>query len=119
MLRSLPLPLSFALLGALAAPAFADPGWNHRSMQSHHRATDGAELELGPGERRVGRIVIGAPAESSSAAVPDTLHTTTQRQWIQRNSFSGGEPTPGFKAPKIRARRHDGTHGASHSSPSR
>jgi hypothetical protein len=119
MLRSLPLPLSFALLVGLAAPAFSDPGWDHRAMQSHHQATDDAELELGPGERRVGRIVIGAPAESSRAGVPDTLDATTQRQWIQRGSFSGGPTTPSFNAPKIRAGRHDGTHGASHSSPSR
>ena len=67
----------------------------------------------------MGRIVIGAPAERPRAGVPDTLHRTTQRQWIQRSSFSGGEPTPAFDAPKIRSRRYDGTHGASHSSPSR
>jgi hypothetical protein len=120
MLKLLPLAPSLTLLGMLlAAPALADTGWDHRSMQSHHQATDRSEPQLAPGEKRVGRILIGAPATTSSAAVPETLETATQRQWIQRNSFGGGSPSPAFNAPRVRAGRYDGTPGASHSSPSR
>jgi hypothetical protein len=119
MLKSLPLPFSFALFGFLAAAPASAEGWDHRAMQSHHQSVDRAEPELAPGERRVGRIVIGAPAPSAGAGVPETLPSTTQRQWLQRSSFSGGPPSGAFNAPKVRAGRHDGTHGASHSSPSR
>ena len=119
MLKLLPLAPSLTLLGMLlAAPALADAGWDHRSMQSHHQATDRSEPQLAPGEKRVGRILIGAPA-TTSAAVPETLETATQRQWIQRGSFTDGNPTPAFNAPRVRAGRYDGTPGASHSSPSR
>ena len=120
MLKLLPLAPSLTLLGILvAAPALADAGWDHRSMQSHHQATDRAEPQLAPGEKRVGRILIAAPATTSSATVPETLGTATQRQWIQRSSFNDASPAPAFNAPRVQARRHDGTPGASHSSPSR
>jgi hypothetical protein len=119
MLKSLPLPVSFVLLGALAAaPSLADSGWDHRTMQSHHQATDRAAPELAPGERRIGRIVIGAPAANPGAGVPDTLPATTQRQWIQ-GPLSGGPARMPWSSRKITAGRHDGTPGASHSSPSR
>ena len=55
-------------------------------MQSHYQATEPAEQPLAPGEQRIGRIIVGAPAPSR-AAVPDTLEHTTQRQWLQRGSF--------------------------------
>ena len=117
MLKLLPLACSLTLLGTLvAAPALADSGWDHRSMQSHHRTTDRPERELAPGEKRVGRILIGAPATTTSAAVPETLDSATQRQWIQRGSFSDGNPGPVFDAPRVRAGRYDGTPGVSHSS---
>jgi hypothetical protein len=117
MLKTLPLPASLALLGALAAaPAFADPGWDHRTMQSHHQATDRAAPELAPGERRIGRIVIGAPA--TATAIPETLRSTTQRQWMQ-GPLSGGPARAPWSSRKISAGRHDGTPGSSHSSPSR
>lgn len=113
------LPLApLALLGAIAAPpAFAE-GWDHRAMQSHHQAVDRQEPRLAPGERRVGRIVIGTAA-SRPSAVPETLEHATQRQWIQRGSFSGGNAGPAGSGKKIRASRHDGTPGVSHRSPSR
>jgi hypothetical protein len=60
--------------------------------------------------------VIGAPADGASGAVPATLERTTQRQWLQRSNFSGGPTTPAFNAPRVRAGRHDGTPGSSHSS---
>jgi hypothetical protein len=117
MLKPLPLPASLVLLGALAAaPAFADPGWDHRTLQSHHQAADRAEPELAPGERRVGRIVIGAPAESS--AVPEQLRTTTQRQWTQ-GPLTGGPAQKAWSSRKISAGRYEGTPGASHRSPNR
>jgi hypothetical protein len=120
MLKLLPLTPALALLGALAAaPALADSGWDHRGMQSHHRATDRQEPELAPGDKRVGRILIGAPATSPSAAVPETLDNHTQRQWVQRPSFSGPAPSLDFNAPRVRAGRHDNTPGVSHSSPGR
>jgi len=120
MLKTLPLAPTLTLLGVLvAAPAFAETGWDHRSMQSHYQAEDRTERPLAPGEKRVGRIVIGAPATTSRVAVPETLETATQRQWIQRGSFSDGSRGPAFAAPRIQAGRHDGTHGVSHSSPAR
>ena len=118
MPKPLRLAPFFALAGLLAAaPALAGESWDHRAMQSHHQAVDRVERKLAPGEKRVGRIELGAAA-SSSAQVPETLPTATQRQWIQRGSFN--DPTP--QAPsgtKIQAGRHNGTHGASHSSPGR
>jgi len=120
MLKLLPLATSLTLLGTLAtAPALADSGWDHRSMQSHHQATDRAEPQLAPGEKRVGRILIGAPATMSSAAVPETLDSATQRQWIQRSTFTDGGQTQTFNAPRVRAGRYDGTPGSSRSTPSR
>jgi hypothetical protein len=117
MPKLLPLPASLLLLGSLvAAPAVADPGWDHRALQSHHRATDAAEPELGPGERRVGRVVIGAPA--TSTAMPETLRSTTQRQWTQ-GPLTGGTARAPWSSRKINAGRYDGTPGASHSSPNR
>jgi hypothetical protein len=120
MLKLLPLATSLTLLATFAAPpARADSGWDHRSMQSHHQATDRAEPQLAPGEKRVGRILIGAPATTPSAGVPETLPAATQRQWIQRGSFTEATPTPAFNAPRVRAGRYDGTPGASRSSSSR
>jgi hypothetical protein len=120
MLKLLPLAPSLTLLGILvAAPALADPSWDHRSMQSHHQATDRAEPQLAPGEKRVGRILIGTASATSRSSVPETLETATQRQWIQRGSFTDGTRAPTFNAPRVRAGRYDGTPGASHSSPSR
>lgn len=120
MLKLLPLAPSLTLLGVLvAAPALAESGWDHRSMQSHHQATDRAEPQLAPGEKRVGRILIGAPATTSRTGVPETLPTATQRQWIQRGSFTDANPRPAFNAPRVRASRHDGTPGVSRSSSSR
>jgi hypothetical protein len=118
MLKKLPLTLPLLAL-ALAAPASADSGWDHRAMQSHHSAVDRAEPRLAPGEKRVGRIVIGSAAPSPSVQVPETLGVATQRQWIQRGSFSGPNPSPAFSAPRVRAGRYEGTPGVSHSSPGR
>jgi hypothetical protein len=120
MLKTLPLSLSLAFFSALAAgPALADSGWDHRSLRSHRpTATDRAEPELAPGERRVGRIVIGAPAASPGAAVPETLQTTTQRQWND-GPLSGNPVQVPWSSREISSRRHNGTHGASHSSPGR
>jgi hypothetical protein len=112
---------SLALLGALgAAPALAEAGWDHRALRSHHQAADRREPTLAPGEKRVGRILIGAPAGTSRAATPETLETATQRQWIQRGSFEGGGGGPAFNPPRVRAIRRDGTPGvSSRSSPGR
>jgi hypothetical protein len=120
MPKTLHLAPSFALAALLVgAPAFAGEAWDHRGMQSHHPGTDRVERPLAPGEKRIGRIEIGS-ATASATEVPETLHTTTQRQWIQRGSFAGGEPGPSKAgAPRVRAGRHDGTPGVSHSSPSR
>jgi hypothetical protein len=118
--KTLPLLTSLTLLGALAAaPALADAGWDHRAMQSHHQAADRVEPRLAPGEKRVGRILIGAPAATPNAAVPETLESATQRQWHQRSSFSDGGSGTKFNAPRVRAGRYDGTPGVSHSSPGR
>jgi hypothetical protein len=119
MLKKLPLASPVLLLAALAAPALAGPGWDHRTMQSHHTAVDRVEPRLAPGEKRVGRIVIGSAAEGPSAQVPQTLDAATQRQWIQRGSFSDPTPNRAFNAPRVRAGRYDGTPGVSHSSPGR
>jgi hypothetical protein len=117
MLKKLPLTLPLLAL-TLAAPALAE-SWDHRAMQSHHTAVDRVEPRLAPGEKRVGRIVIGSAAESPSAQVPQTLGTATQRQWIQRGSFTDPNPNRAFNAPRVRAGRYDGTPGVSHSSPGR
>jgi hypothetical protein len=87
-------------------------------MQSHHDAVDRAERPLAPGEKRIGRIEIGTVSDSTHR-VPESLPATTQRQWIQRSSFSGGTPTSNGGSPRIQAGRHAGTPGVSHSSPSR
>jgi hypothetical protein len=94
MLKLLSLVLSIAAVLLLrAGAASGDPaqGWDHRSLASHHDAVDRQEVPLAPGEKRVGRIIIGAPT-ASDAAVPDSLDTATQRQWVQRGSFNDGTP---------------------------
>jgi hypothetical protein len=116
MPKTLPLSLSLAFLSAVAAgPALADSGWDHRAMQSHHEDSDRTELELAPGERRVGRIVIGTPATSPAAAVPETLPVTTQRQWVQ-GPLSAPPVSAPWSSRSISAGRHNGTPGVSHSS---
>jgi hypothetical protein len=118
MLDKLPLA-PIALLGMIAAaPALAE-GWDHRAMQSHHQAADRRAPQLAPGEQRIGRILIGTAASQPSAQVPETLESATQRQWIQRHSFSEASPAPAASTPRIQAGRHDGTPGVSHRSPSR
>jgi hypothetical protein len=113
MLKKLPLASSIAVLALLgAAPVLADPGWDHRSLASHHDTVDRAEVPLAPGEKRVGRIIIGTPAPAPDAAVPGTLPTATQRQWVQRNSFGDANAGSGpLKAPRIQANRYDHTPG--------
>jgi len=115
MLKPLPLAPLLAFAGLLAAaPALAADGWDHRAMQSHHTAVDRAPRELAPGETRVGRIEIGA-VSSTRTEVPETLPTATQRQWIQRGSFTDGSAVPLRGAPRVKAGRSDGPRG-SHSS---
>jgi hypothetical protein len=111
MLKTLHLT-SFTFAGLLAvAPALAAEGWDHRAMQSHHQAVDRAPRLLAPGETRIGRIEIGAT--TSSAKVPETLPTATQRQWIQRSSFSdGGRPAARGGAPRVKAGRSNGPRGS-------
>ncbi len=119
MLKTLPLAPSFLLAGLLvAAPVLAAEAWDHRAMQSHHQAVDRVERPLAPGEKRIGRVEIGAVAPSS-AQVPETLPTSTQRQWLQRGNFTDTTPRESSSVPRIQAGRHDGTPGVSHSSSSR
>jgi hypothetical protein len=94
---------------ATGAGGAAAEGWDHRGMQSHHQAVERSEPALAPGEVRIGRITIGAPAPER-AAVPDTLEQSTQRQWTQRASFEGAKAGgQAFHAPPIQASRNDGT----------
>jgi len=95
MPKLLPLACSLTLLGVLvAAPALAD--WDHRSMRSHYKAEERTEPQLAPGEKRVGPILIGVPATTTRAAVPETLDSAAQRQRIQRGSFTdGNHSSPG------------------------
>jgi len=110
--KLLPLATSLALLGALGATAArADEAWDHRAMQSHHQDVDRAERPLAPGERRIGRITIGA-ISASPTSVPETIPSATQRQWVQRGSFGDSTPSPAFNAPRVQAARHDNTPGA-------
>ena len=118
MPKTLHLATTLTLFGILgAAAAFAGEEWDHRAMQSHHQDVDRVEQQLAPGEKRVGRITIGAPAPSSTE-VPETLHTATQRQWVQRSSFGPAAPGPTGNAPHLQAGRHEGVPGG-HSTPSR
>ena len=118
MPKTLYLAPSFVLAGLLvAAPMLAAEGWDHRAMQSHHQAVDRVERPLAPGERRIGRVEIGT-ATPSTAQVPDTLPTATQRQWVQ-GSFTDPTPHTSSEPPRITAGRHEGTPGVTHSSSAR
>ena len=108
MLHLAPLLLLSGLL--VAGAALAAEEWDHRGMQSHHQAVDRVEPKLAPGEKRIGRITIGAPAPAS-AAVPPTLSTATQRQWEQRGSFVGPSAPSDGPSPRITAGRHENTPG--------
>ncbi|MGH7287512.1 MAG: hypothetical protein ACREI8_05775 [Myxococcota bacterium] len=77
--------LALLISGISATGASAEP-WDHRGMQSHHRAAPPVEHPLAPGETRQGRITIGTPA-APAERVPDTLEQTTQRQWQQDRSL--------------------------------
>jgi hypothetical protein len=91
-----------------AASAASAEAWDHRAMQSHHRATKQVEPPLAEGETRFGRITIGA-ANASNAQLPGTIEHTTQRQWQQRTSWSDVPSlSSGWNAPEISAGRHDG-----------
>ena len=119
MRKMLQLATPLTLSGLLVAAAALAADWDHRGMQSHHQAVDRVEPKLAPGERRIGRITIGAPAPTS-AAVPQTLSTATQRPWEQRSSFVGPTAPSTGATPRITAGRHENTPGSGvHSTASR
>ena len=95
--------LLLTLLIAASGPgAGAASAWDHRGMQSHHRSPAPAERPLAPGETRIGRITIGAPA-ASNRQTPDTLEHTTQRTWQQRTSFTAPTSASSSDAPNAPA----------------
>ncbi len=105
---------------ALAAVGASAADWDHRHMQSYVRGSENAEVTLGPGDTRVGRVIV-APANPSASAVPDSLARVSQRQWVQgplsSSGASSGKGAAGSREGSSRGgTRHNGTPGA-HGAP--